>query len=317
MISLDQWNYLIKVAQSNLFKIPINSQSRLQNSPDNIRFQNYLNKLMSNEFYSFSKFTYLILSALDTYIPNKVYLNIQEYNKPTISPNSKRAIYIDILTTYVNLIINIVVQIEYILNIYCLILVSIHYNNYNNYSKYNSNSSHDSEKQETSSQYLLKYITTYLDMKTNILAQNLSLLLMSTICSSHDKFSKSNITILDYLNTHSGQSNNYKVLYKCLSSTAIEIDKCLDTFVCNSIFKTGGDISSYSKVIDFIMHMLWTMIEPYTQTISILIAYIRDNFSEDVDNIVTSLQITQLDIVEHSIKNLIVGELNSMKQKFL
>ena len=223
MISIDQWNYLIKVAKSKLFKISINSQSRLQNSTDNIRFQDYLNKLMLNEFYSFSKFTYLLLSALDTYIPNKVYLNIQECNKSYKFDNphdSKHAIYIDILTIYVNLIINIVVQIEYILNIYCLILVSIHYNNSNS----NSNG-YDIKNQETQSQYLHKYITTYLDMKTHILTQNLSLLLMSTICSSRDKFAKSNITILDYLNMHSGQSNNYKVLYECLSSTAIEIDK--------------------------------------------------------------------------------------------
>jgi hypothetical protein len=276
MISYEQWTYLINIIHAQLLNTKSNVPTlRILKSTDNSLFQNYIHKLLQNHTFSFAKITYIILLSLDAYIPNIVYLIIQENVKlplhaktaktvhasnasnasNTSTSNKHNYTYIETLINFVKLIIHISAQMEYNLNIYLLTLLSINCKHNIQPFLHNSNPS-----------ILANYVNTYLAMQNSIVPQNLSLLLMSTISLSQDKFTQKNLHILEYLDKQCNMCK-YKTVHKTIS---IASGQCLDKFICSIVTKADA-----INTIVFVLEMLHNVIIPYKQAIITLIEYIK------------------------------------------
>ena len=310
MISYEQWTYLINIIHAQLLNTKSNMPTlRILKSIDNSIFQNYIHKLLYNHIFSFAKITYIILLSLDAYIPNIVYLIIQENVKLPLHTKIAKAnkeytlnkhnyTYIETLINFVKLIIHISAQMEYNLNIYLLTLLSIN-------CKHNIQPS----LHYTSTSILANYANTYLAMQNSILPQNLSLLLMSTISLSQDKFTQKNLQILEYLDKQCNMSK-YETVHKTIS---IASGQCLDRFICSIVTKAEA-----TSIIIFVLEMLHNVIIPYKQAIITLIEYIKTYNNGLGLGLGLSLELglaDTYDAIANNLDHLIFNQLETIKSK--
>jgi hypothetical protein len=299
-ITYEEWYNFIKIKKIKLLK-HIDNTSFLDNSTENIKFITILNTIFNMDIFNISRISYLGFSFLDIYI-NTDLINILETNyqlQPITYNNTSK--------TIIHFIINLIINIEFILNLHLFIIIYI--NQQTNYFKQSNSILDEYEFSKPKILYKLEKICN--DIKLIIKPSTTILLLLkinNKLCNIIDLFDMSLIPKESNLIKQS-QEINYKITYL--------LDKFILAIAKNNIYQNinqsrDKDIIKdiYELSINYILDLANILYMYFDICFEFFIKYLKKEYDNDLDTKI------KFDNIKKSISELLKNELTILETRF-
>ena len=327
-ITYNDWNNYIEIKKNKLLK-QIDSTSFLDNSNESKTFITILKAIFNMDIFNMSRISYLAFSFLDIYI-NSYLINILQNDKHihhiiSIRTSNDKQLNND-TNIILQFIINLIIQIEFILNLHLFIIIYIIYQN-TELSPHNKNITNNNEDKISS------ILETFLFSKPKILYK------LEKICNDIKSSVKPSTTILLLLKINRKLCNILDVfdtslllkesgLIKHAKELNSKINNLLDAFIlaiakntkCQNTTSTSTSTSAkannniiierYELCINYILDLANILYMYFDIAFETFIKYLKiENTSNDNSQ-------TRFDNTKKCIYDLLKSELITLETKF-
>lgn len=319
-ITYNDWNNYIEIKKTKLLK-QIDSTSFLDNSNESKTFITILKAIFNMDIFNMSRISYLAFSFLDIYI-NSYLINILQNDKHihhiiSIRTSNDKQLNND-TKIILQFIINLIIQIEFILNLHLFIIIYIIYQN-TELSPHNKNITNKTFSfSKPKILYKLEKICN--DIKSSIKPSTTILLLLkinNKLCNILDIFDTSLLLketgLIKHANELNSKINNLLDAFilaiakntKYHNITSISTSTSTNTNTCNNIM-----IERYELCMNYILDLANILYMYFDIAFETFIKYLKiENTSNDNSH-------TTFDNVKSCITDLLKSELITLETKF-
>lgn len=239
----NSWLKYIEIKKKE-FLDNIHLKNILNKSPDNDKFKLIIKNIMNINLFDLSRIMYMGLSFLDKFIKLNIFNVINKYTNCYGDFDLSDISYTKqdkIIETYLEILSDFTLQIEFILNYHFLLLI-YHLKKYTNIMLKNTTS--NKYQSINQSDFIYKYTRIINELESNVQLSSIMLLflqLIVNVSNSFENYYSSNETF-----KHIGNMDNYNNIKKQfdLSKEQYKINKLLDNFIICIINTTSSNTTT-------------------------------------------------------------------------